>query len=74
MVYALWELSPFFGSVPSASSFHGYHRGDIPVSFLPWLLDVVIRLMEQKSYPGLAGDLTGHHFQLLHRFLCPWPP
>lgn len=28
--------------------------------------------MEQKSYPGLAGDLTGHHFQLLHRFLCPW--
>lgn len=26
MVYALWELSPFFGSVPSASSFHGYHQ------------------------------------------------
>lgn len=31
MVCALWELSPFFGSVPSASSFHGYHNGDILV-------------------------------------------
>lgn len=49
-----------FGSVPYASNFHGYPPDDVPVSFLPQLLDVVIRLTEQKSWPGLAQDLTGH--------------
>lgn len=41
------------------------HPGGIHVKFFPWLTDVVVRLTEQKSCPGLAQDLTGDHSQSL---------